>query len=73
MLYHSFAPSKPLPILEQLRKDSKDPKLKKSIEKLFATTRDSKTESTADKKPATAKPAKTVLAKRKTTTEQARA
>lgn len=73
MLYHSFAPSKPLPILEQLRKDSKDPKLKKSIEKLFATTRDSKTESTADKKLTTAKPAKTVLAKRKTTTEQARA
>ncbi len=73
MLYHSFAPSKPLPILEQLRKDSKDPKLKKSIEKLFATTRDNKAESAADKKPATAKPAKSLLAKRKASSEQARA
>lgn len=68
VLFHSFAPNRPLPILEHLRKDSKDPKLKKSIEKLFATTRD-KVEAPVEKKQA---PAKTP-GKRKQAPEQARA
>jgi cyclic pyranopterin phosphate synthase len=63
MLYHSFAPNRPLPILEQLRKDSKDPRLKKAIEKLFATTRD-KIEPQVDKKP-TKSGSKSVHSKRK--------
>lgn len=67
MLFHSFAPNRPLPILEQLRKDSKDPKLKRSIEKLFATTRDAKVEPVAEKKQATAKP---VASKKKLPPEQ---
>jgi cyclic pyranopterin phosphate synthase len=73
MLYHSFAPNKPLPILEQLRKDSKDPKLKKNIEKLFALTRDNKAETSAEKKTTSSKTAKPLLAKRKASSEQARA
>lgn len=69
MLYHSFAPNKPISILDQLRKDSKDPKLKKSVEKLFSTVRD-KVDATADKKPLTTKVNKTVTSKRKTIGEQ---
>lgn len=68
MLHHSFAPHRPIPILEQLRKDSKDPKLKKMIEKLFTTTRDKET--VVEKKPAVTKPAKPVLTKRKSAAEQ---
>lgn len=69
ILYHSFAPNKPISILDQLRKDSKDPKLKKSVEKLFSTVRD-KVDATADKKPLTTKVNKTVTSKRKTIGEQ---
>lgn len=68
MLYHSFAPNKPMPILEHLRKDSKDPKLKKSIEKMFATTRDTKTDNTTDKKQTPSK-GKNLLSKRKPSAE----
>ena len=64
MLYHSFAPSRPMPILEQLRKDSKDPKLKKSIEKLLATTQE-KHDTTHDKKSSVRTP-KPMSTKRKT-------
>lgn len=73
MLYHSFAPSRPMPILEQLRKDSKDPKLKKSIEKLFMTTREKHETPTDKKAPIKAPTGKALGEKRKPTEVVARA
>lgn len=70
MLYHSFAPNRPLAILEHLRKDSKDPKLKKSIEKLFFTTRD-KAEPASDKRISLRAHGKTMASKRKSSEARA--
>jgi cyclic pyranopterin phosphate synthase len=70
MLSHSFAPNRSIQILDQLRKDSKDPKLKKSIEKLLMTTRDSKAEATETERKSAAKSAKTASSKRKPGAEQ---